>query len=216
MQNFTLLLVFLGFLSMREASCDPLSGAAPLEGSVSTSVVSPGANLESRQDAMMQPSAAESMPPQYSSLDANDTSAQDRIQTARLRLMRMFGQSASLNPQIVIEARSLRLEGSAQQELSLIGLCYDAFSGRVSQVLPGSDLYGSVFPGDRLVAEDGLDPLESWQQGHNFGPAGSVTQITFEGRKGLQTVSCHRKPVRELLAGMMLNGGLVNWSAIGR
>jgi hypothetical protein len=112
-----------------------------------------------------------------------------------------------------LDSRRSYLNGNAEQQLSCIGICYEAFSGRVIRVLPGSDLYGSVFPGDRLISEDGLGALESWQHGKNFGPAGSLTNITFEGREGVKTIACHRKPVGELMPGYE---SALNWSALGR
>jgi hypothetical protein len=83
----------------------------------------------------------------------------------------------------------------------------------VVRVLPGSDLYGKVSPGDRLISEDGLDPLECWLSGQNFGPVGSVVQVTFVGQNGLQTIACHRKPVSELFGAWVKE---LNWSALGR
>lgn len=125
-----------------------------------------------------------------------------------------ISQGADMNEAFgQLDNRRSYLNGSAQQQLSCIGICYDAFSGRVIRVLPGSDLYGSVFPGDRLISEDGLGALESWQHGKNFGPAGSLTNITFEGREGVKTIACHRKPVSELMPGYE---SALNWSALGR
>ena len=112
-----------------------------------------------------------------------------------------------------LDNRRAYLNGAAQQQLSCVGICYDAFSGRVIRVLPGSDLFGSVFPGDHLIAEDGMGWLESWQTGKNFGPAGSVTNITFEGRDGVKTIACHRKPISELMPGYE---SALNWSALDR
>ena len=111
-----------------------------------------------------------------------------------------------------LKAQRRMLNGEAQQQLSCIGLAYEFGTNRVTRVLPGSDLYGTVFPGDRLIAQDGIDPFESWQEGKNFGPAGSITNITFEGRHGVKTIACHRKPVSELMPAS--ESSLLNWSAL--
>jgi hypothetical protein len=132
-----------------------------------------------------------------------------------INVVQLSGNSAQLN-----EAMSGRidygrrfLKAGTRQELSCIGVCYEAFSGRVIKVLPGSDLYGNVFPGDQLVAEDGISPLESWQRGHNFGPEGSVTNITVAGQNGVKTIACHRKPISELMPGFENE---LNWSSLAR
>jgi hypothetical protein len=107
--------------------------------------------------------------------------------------------------------RNPMLTGNAQQQLSCIGIMYEFASGTVLRVLPGSDLYGIIAPGDRFIAEDGHSPFECWQRGLNFGSAGSITQVTFIGKDGIQTVACHRKPISELLPGF---GTSLNWASL--
>lgn len=195
------------------------ASAAPLQGQVSETV---------SDDKSVDNPPAESL---FPNLDQGQTDTFN--QSARANNLREFVSRFAGNPGVVVitpqipgnsealnealrgqlDDRRGYLRGGAQQQLSCIGICYEAFSGRVIRVLPGSDLYGSVYPGDRLISEDGMGALESWQRGKNFGPAGSLTNITFEGRDGVKTIACHRKPISELMPGFE---SALNWSALGR
>jgi len=101
----------------------------------------------------------------------------------------------------------------AQNQLSALGIAFKFSSGMVNLVDPGSDLYGRIFPGDRIISYDGMSPLDSYRSGSNFGNAGTVVQLTFEHEGVVSTMPCRRKPVTEFSPAFQSQ---LNWGALRR
>jgi len=101
----------------------------------------------------------------------------------------------------------------AQNQLSALGIAFKFSSGMVNLVDPGSDLYGRIFPGDRILSYDGMSPLDSYRSGSNFGNAGTVVQLTFEHQGFVSTMPCRRKPVTEFSPAFQSQ---LNWGALRR
>jgi hypothetical protein len=101
------------------------------------------------------------------------------------------------------------LQGSANQQLSALGICWTYPSNAVRFVDPACDLAGKLVPGDRILAVDGIPPLESHRTGSNFGNAGAVVQLTFSHEGAVQTLPCKRQPIENFsqIAQTMLNWG---------
>jgi hypothetical protein len=105
------------------------------------------------------------------------------------------------------------MQAGAQNQLSALGVAFKFSSGRVIAVDPGSDLYGQIFPGDRIISYDGMNPVESYRSGSNFGNAGTVVQLTFEHGGLVRTLPCRRKPVSEFSPAFQSE---LNWGALHR
>jgi hypothetical protein len=105
------------------------------------------------------------------------------------------------------------LQGSANQQLSALGICWTYPSSAVEMVDPACDLAGKLVPGDRILAVNGLPPMEGHRTGSNFGNAGEVAQVTFSHEGVVQTLPCKRQPIANFsqLAQSMLNFG--SWRA---
>jgi hypothetical protein len=124
----------------------------------------------------------------------------DKIQ--RLRVERLSGdQSGKM------------LEGSADQEISALGIGWSFPSEQVIYVDPASDLAGQMVPGDTILAIDGKPPMEAHMAGSNFGDVGTTVQVTFSHNSEVRTVPCKRQPIRNF--GSMAQS-MLNWRAIGR
>jgi hypothetical protein len=196
--------------------------ADQLKGQVSTSAIDEGP-----EGGMINPPAEALMPSQdqvstdMSNLPGLSVGLSESVNrlsatpNVSINIVQLRSNSPQLDAIIAarMDHRRRLLSGDAQKQLGCIGICYEAITGRVIRVLPGSDLYGSVFPGDQLIAEDGLSPLEGWQRGQNFGEPGSLTKITVIGENGQQTIACHRKPISELMPGLE---NALNWASLNR
>jgi hypothetical protein len=109
--------------------------------------------------------------------------------------------------------RTQQLNAGAQNQLSALGIAFKFSSGKVNLVDPGSDLYGRIFPGDRILSYDGMSPVDSYRSGSNFGNAGTVVQLTFEHEGVVTTLPCRRKPVTEFSPAFQSQ---LNWGALQR
>jgi hypothetical protein len=116
------------------------------------------------------------------------------------------------SPQRPTPQRSPIMAG-AQNQLSALGVAFKFSSGKVTSVDPGSDVYGQIFEGDRIIAYDGMSPVDSYRSGSNFGSAGSVVQLTFEHGGLVRTLPCRRKPVSEFSPAFQAE---LNWGALRR
>jgi hypothetical protein len=101
----------------------------------------------------------------------------------------------------------------AQNQLSALGVAFKFSTGKVTSVDPGSDVFGQIFEGDRILAYDGMNPVDSYRSGSNFGYAGSVVQLTFEHNGQVRTLPCRRKPVTEFSPAFQQE---LNWGALRR
>jgi hypothetical protein len=90
---------------------------------------------------------------------------------------------------------SKTLQGGAAQQLSAIGVWFAFPTGIVKEVDPASDLNGKVVVGDRILAINGMTPIESAMNGSNYGNAGTLAQVTFSHEGTVQTLSCKRQPI---------------------
>jgi len=90
---------------------------------------------------------------------------------------------------------STLLQGSAEQEPSALGFCWQYPSCAVLAVDPSSDLKDKIVPGDKILAVDGLPPLESHFRRATFGNAGTTVQLTFSHNGAVQTLPCRRQPI---------------------
>ena len=124
-----------------------------------------------------------------------------------------FATPVRPNPQLRANPQNTELNVGAQNQLSALGVAFKFSSGRVSLVDPNSDVYGRIFPGDRILSYDGMSPIDAYRSGSNFGNAGSVVQLTFEHEGVVQTLPCRRKPVAELSPAFQSE---LNWGALRR
>jgi hypothetical protein len=108
-------------------------------------------------------------------------------------------------------ARSKRLNGNADQQLSALGLCWMYPSGEVRYVDPASDLSGKLLPGDIVLGIDGVPPLEAHSRGLNFGNVGEVVQLTFSHEGVVQTLPCKRQPIANFTE---ISQAKLNWGAL--
>jgi len=128
----------------------------------------------------------------------------------------LVGNIADFNsPPVSQRARATTttISGGAQNQLSALGIAFKFSSGKVNIVDPNSDVYGRIFPGDRILAYDGMSPVESYRSGSNFGNAGSVVQLTFEHEGLVTTLPCRRKPISEFSPAFQSE---LNWGALRR
>jgi len=105
------------------------------------------------------------------------------------------------------------INAETQNQLSALGIAFKFTSGKVNIVDPGSDLYGRIFPGDRIISYDGMSPVDSYRSGSNFGNAGSIVQLTFEHNGVVATLPCRRKPVSQFSPAFQSE---LNWGALRR
>jgi len=154
------------------------------------------------------------------SLEANSPTSDDSLSMRGLRIYVHQGQipRVKLNEFIALmKQRALEgngidgipLQGSATQQRSAIGVWFAYPSGIVEGIDPASDLSGKVVPGDRILAINGVSPLESALTGANFGNAGTIAQVTYSHDGTVQTLPCKRQPISffQPQAQSMLNSG---------
>jgi hypothetical protein len=124
---------------------------------------------------------------------------------------RGLGSRLSAEDPTMSQTSRTLLEGSADQQLSALGICWTYPTNAVRFVDPACDLAGKIVAGDRILAVDGIPPLESHRTGSNFGNAGAVVQVTFSHEGAVQTLSCKRQPIQNFsqIAQTMLNWGAV-------
>jgi hypothetical protein len=201
-------------------SLGPIALAAPLSGEVSEE----GQDRIPRQEGNVSEQMPAAAPDRRNGSVQSQGSDQnqplvgnlnDFATPAQAENPRMQFNAGAQNQQFNAGAQNQRtqLNAGAQNQLSALGIAFKFSSGMVNLVDPGSDLYGRIFPGDRILSYDGMSPLDSYRSGSNFGNAGTIVQLTFEHQGVVSTMPCRRKPVTEFSPAFQSQ---LNWGALRR
>lgn len=78
---------------------------------------------------------------------------------------------------------------------SALGFHYVLQNGVIDYVDPNCDLFGSIQPGDRFLAMDGISANKALREHRNYGTEGTVMQCTFQTSQGIITLPCIRHNV---------------------
>ncbi len=153
----------------------------------------------STEAAATEENAQTTLEPGTPSVDADDIGAGIRgvriyINQSKMRVP--LSEFVALMKQRALEGNGRQpLQGGAAQQLSAIGVWFAYPTGVVKAVDPASDLNGKVIPGDRILAINGMTPIESATSGSNYGNAGTIAQVTYSHEGTVQTLPCKRQPI---------------------
>lgn len=85
-----------------------------------------------------------------------------------------------------------------KNQLSACGFHWEGPRHIITYVDPNSSLYGVIFPGDREISLNDLDPRQAEFQRKNYGNIETTAQIVFQKPDGrLIELSVVRKPVTD-------------------